>query len=83
MVKKKKSAFVAVKKIYPTFILAENLTKQKITYNQIYNGNLNTKLEIFRRIEINLEIRNQMKEDMIPCDLRDPLNFNQFGFGFG
>ena len=62
-----------------------NKIEPKITYNQIYNGNLNTKLEIFRRIEINLEIRNQIKEDIIPCDLRDPLNFNpiQGGFGFG
>ena len=58
-----------------------NITEPKITYNQIYNGNLSTKLEIIRRIDINLELRNQVKEDIIPCDLRDPLNFKQLGFG--
>ena len=52
-----------------------------ISYNQIYNGNLKTKIEIFRKIEINLERRKELKEDKIPCYLRDPLNFYQFGFG--
>ena len=53
----------------------------KVIYNQIYNGNVKTQIEIFRRMEFNLERRNQMKEEKIPCDLRDPLNFNQFGIG--
>ena len=45
-----------------------NKIEPKIPYYQIYNGNLSTKLEIFRRIEINLEMRNLMLEDKIPCD---------------
>ena len=53
----------------------------KIPYGEIYNGNLKNKIEIFRSIEINLERRHKIKEDKIPCDLRDPLNFDQFGFG--
>ena len=50
-----------------------NKIEPKIPYEHIYNGNLKMKIEIFRR--------NLIKEDKIPCDLRDPLNFNQFGFG--
>ena len=39
------------------------------------------KIELFRRMEINIERRNLIKDDKIPCDLRDPLNFDHFGFG--
>ena len=65
--------------IYSCNIL--NKIEPKISYHQIYNGNLKTKIDIFRRIEINLERRKALKEDKTPCDLRDPLNFYKFGFG--
>ena len=52
-----------------------------INYSEIYNGNLNTQIEIFRRMENNLEKINQIKEKQKhPCDPCDPL-YCQYGIG--
>ena len=66
--------------IYSCEILNEK--KTTISYNEIYNGNLNNQIEIFRRIENNLDERRKMKnENNFPCDPSDPLDFNQSRFG--
>ena len=57
-----------------------NKSDPEIPYDQIYNGNLNTQIKIFRRIQKCLESRNQTKEIKAPCDLSDPPNY-MFGFG--
>ena len=55
--------------------------KQNKNYNEIYNGNLNTQIEIFRRMEWNLEKREQIKnEQKHPCDPCDP-PYCQYGIG--
>ena len=51
-----------------------NEQQAKLPYNEIYNGNLNNQLEIFRRIEKSLKERDKMKTNIFPCDPRDPLN---------
>ena len=59
-----------------------NLNKSKIKYEELYNGNLNYKIEIFRRLERNLEKRLEIKtKKNFPCDLSDPLDnyFSRFG----
>ena len=66
--------------IYSCEILNEK--KTTISYNEIYNGNLNNQIEIFRRIENNLDERRKMKnENNFPCDPSDPLDFIQSRFG--
>ena len=60
---------------------AFNTMKPEIQYNEIYNGNLKTQIQIYRRMEKCMEIRNQVKETKIPCDPSDPPNCFQFGFG--
>ena len=61
-----------------------NQSKIEISYNLIYNGNLKSQIEIFRRFEKNMEIRQEIKKrNNLPCDPRDPpycLNY-QYGFG--
>ena len=58
-----------------------NKAKPSINYNEIYNGNLNTQIEIFRRMEWNLEKREQIKnEQKHPCDPCDP-PYCQYGIG--
>ena len=52
-----------------------------IPYNEIYNGNLNNQIEIFRRLEISLENRIEMKTNISPCDPCDPLDCVQSRFG--
>ena len=51
-----------------------NEQETKLPYNEIYNGNLNNQIEIFRRLEKSLKERNEMKTNIFPCDLRDPLD---------
>ena len=58
-----------------------NQTEAKIPYNEIYNGNLNNQIEIFRRLEISLENRTKMKTNIYPCDPCDPLDCVQSRFG--
>ena len=58
-----------------------NQLEPKIPYNEIYNGNLNNQLEIFRRLEISLENRTKMKTNISPCDPCDPLDCVQSRFG--
>ena len=53
-----------------------NQNSPEIPYDQIYNGNLNSQIEIFKRFEKNLEENKEIKGNDYPCDLRDPLNFN-------
>ena len=66
--------------IYSCEIL--NKKKTKISFDEIYNGNLHNQIEIFRRIENNLEERRKMKtENNFPCDPSDPLDCEQSRFG--
>ena len=58
-----------------------NQLEAKISYNEIYNGNLNNQIEIFRRLEISLEKRIKMKTNISPCDPCDPLDCTQSRFG--
>ena len=60
-----------------------NKKEFKIQYNEFYNGNLEQQIEIFRRLEKSLEIRNEIKarKDKFPCDLSDPPYCDQYGFG--
>ena len=46
-------------------------------FEEIYNGSLNYKIEIFRRLEISLEKRQEIiTKNSIPCDLSDPLDYS-------
>ena len=48
--------------------------KPEINYEKIYNGNIRSQIEVFRKMETNLERRNQIRtENDFPCDLSDPL----------
>ena len=58
-----------------------NQNNQEISYDQIYNGNLNSQIEVFKRFQKNLEIRKEIKENDNPCDPRDPLSCDQYRFG--
>ena len=51
-----------------------NQIETKISYNEVYNGNLNNQIEILRRLEKALEKRIELKTNIFPCDLRDPLD---------
>ena len=52
-----------------------NENKSKIKYDEIYNGNLTYKIEVFRRLEKSIEKSREIKmNDNFPCDLRDPLD---------
>ena len=44
-----------------------NEMKPEINYEKLYNGNLRSQIEIFRKMETNLERRNQMRtENNVP-----------------
>ena len=60
-----------------------NKKEFRIQYNEFYNGNLEQQIEIFRRLEKSLEIRNEIKarKDKFPCDLSDPPYCDQYGIG--
>ena len=52
-----------------------NQMKTKTSYDGIYNGNLKTQTQIFRRMEICIEKRNKLKlRNNSPRDLCDPLD---------
>ena len=53
-----------------------NQEKPEISYESIYNGNLKTQMEIFKRFRNSLESRNKIKngKSYPPGDLRDPLS---------
>ena len=54
-----------------------NENESNIKYEELYNGNLNNKIEIFRRLETNIEKRLEIKtKKNFPCDLSDPLDYN-------
>ena len=59
-----------------------NENKSKIKYEELYNGNLNYKIEIFRRLETNIEKRLEIKtKKNFPCDPSDPLDIYLSRFG--
>ena len=52
-----------------------NENKSNIKYDEIYNGNLTYKIEVFRRLEKSIEKCREIKmNNNFPCDLRDPLD---------
>ena len=54
-----------------------NDRKSKPKYDEIYNGSLNNKIEIFRKLEKSLEKRQEIiTKNSIPCDLSDPLDYS-------
>ena len=59
-----------------------NNIKPEISYNEIYNGNLINQIYTFKRMENNLKIRENIKEQIEkhPTDPRDPL-YCQYGIG--
>ena len=58
--------------------------KPELTYDKIYNGNLKSQIEVFRRIEKNLEIRQEILiRNKSPCDLSDPLYCFSYQYRFG
>ena len=64
------------------FCKSLNQNEPEIIYEKIYNGNLKSQVEVYKRFKKNLETRETMKERKdFPCDPRDPLNCNQFKFG--
>ena len=59
-----------------------NEKKTTISFGEIFNGNLNNQIEIFRRMENNLEERMRKKtENNFPRDLSDPLDCDRSRFG--
>ena len=49
--------------------------KTKTSYEGIYNGNLKTQIQIFKRMEISIDRRNELKiGNNSPRDLCDPLD---------
>ena len=66
--------------IYSCEILNEK--KPEINYDKLYNGNLRSQIEVFRKMETDLEKRNQIRaKNDFPCDPSDPLNCYQSRFG--
>ena len=64
------------------FCKSLNQNEPEIIYEKIYNGNLKSQVEVYKRFKKNLETRETMKERKdFPCDPCDPLNCNQFKFG--
>ena len=60
----------------PHIYICESLNqmKTKTCYEEIYNGNLKTQIQIYRRMENNLERRKELKLRInFPRDLCDPL----------
>ena len=57
--------------------------ESRILFNEFYNGNLEQQIEIFKRLENNLEMRKKIIEKQIesPSDLSDPLYCDRYGFG--
>ena len=54
-----------------------NEKKPNITYNELYNGNLNNQIQIYRRLETNIEkVREIKTKHNFPCDLSDPLDYH-------
>ena len=54
-----------------------NQMKTKTNYEEIYNGNLKTQIQIYRRMENNLERRKELKLRInFPRDLCDPLDYS-------
>ena len=52
--------------------------------DRIYNGNLKSQIEVFRRIEKNLEMRQEIKiRNKSPCDPSDPLYCVSYQYRFG
>ena len=51
-----------------------NAINPEMSYEKIYNGNLKSQIEVFRRIEKNLKMRQEIEiRNISPCDPRDPL----------
>ena len=55
-----------------------------LSYENIYNGNLKSQIEVFRRIEKNLEMRQEIKiRNKCLCDHSDPLYCVSYQYRFG
>ena len=68
-------ALESMQHIYYCEIL--NQKKPELSYDLIFNGNLKSQIEIFRKFTKNLETREELKSKKeFPCDLRDPLYCN-------
>ena len=61
-----------------------NAMRPELSYNKIYNGNLKSHIEVFRRIEKNLEMRQEIKiRNKCLCDHSDPLYCVSYQYRFG
>ena len=60
-----------------------NAMKPELSYDKIYNGNLKSQIEVFRRIEKNLEMRQEIKiRNISPCNPSDPLYCVSYQYRF-
>ena len=58
--------------------------KPELSYDEIYNGNLKSQIKVFRKIEKNLEIRQEITiKNKSPCDPSDPLYCFSYQYRFG
>jgi hypothetical protein len=54
-------------------------SRPRIEYMRIYNGSISEQIEVFRKFETNLEIREFLKnENFLPCD---PLFSLEYSYG--
>ena len=61
-----------------------NVEKSDNAYEKIHTGNLIEQIEVYRRFEINITKRNQIRDEQngTPCDQSfDPLDCNQYSIG--
>ena len=63
-----------------------NVEETNVPYENIHTGNLREIVEVFRRFEENMRIRekiktNKNKVNKPPCDQYDPLNCAQYSIG--
>ena len=54
--------------IYECEQLNTNSMDKSLRYEKIYNGNISDQIKVFRKMEINLEKREDMRKPETPCD---------------
>ena len=57
-----------MKHIYECEQLSTDSIDKSLQYEKIYNGNISDQIKVFRKMEINLEKREDMKKLETPCD---------------
>ena len=86
---KKEDCFCGVKETMSHIYTCEFLNDEKSdnAYENIHTGNLSEQIEVFKRFEINIKRRNQIRlirdeQNETPCDQsNDPLDCKQYSIG--